>query len=113
MAKNFNELRKQVRSDPERAARVMQHKAAIEAAMDLAELRRRGEHTQADLARLMKVTQENVSRIERSAANGESPYLSTLSRYVAALGGRLEVNAVFDDETVPLALLDERSSERT
>jgi hypothetical protein len=29
-------------------------------------------------------------------------YLSVLSRYVAALGGRLEVHAVFDDETVTL-----------
>jgi hypothetical protein len=37
-----------------------------------------------------------VSRIEQE----EDVYLSTLARYVAALGGHLEVLAVFPEETV-------------
>jgi hypothetical protein len=35
----------------------------------------------------------------------EDLYLRTIARYVAALGGRLEVSAVFGDETVPLLRL--------
>jgi hypothetical protein len=40
-----------------------------------------------------------------STAASEHPnavYLATLARYVSALGGRLEVSAVFEDETVTL-----------
>jgi hypothetical protein len=42
------------------------------------------------------VSQSNVSRIEQE----EDVYLSTLARYIAALGGHLEVLAVFPEETV-------------
>ena len=46
----------------------------------------------------MEVTQANISRIERQ----EDLKLSTLERYIEALGGRLEVRAVFDDGDVLL-----------
>ena len=52
------------------------------------------------------MSQPNVSRIEQE----EDVYLSTLARYVAALGGHLEVLAVFEDETV--TLLREPGEER-
>lgn len=39
-----------------------------------------------------------ASRIERS----DNLYLSTLADYVDALGGHLEINAVFDDNVVSL-----------
>jgi len=42
------------------------------------------------------MTQANVSRIERS----DNLYLSTLAGYVDALGGHIEINAVFDDDVV-------------
>jgi hypothetical protein len=48
----------------------------------------------------LEVTPENVSHIER----GADVRLSTLDRYVAALGGRLELRAAFTDETVALSL---------
>jgi hypothetical protein len=54
----------------------------------------------------MEVTQENVSRIEHA----EDAYLSTLERYVRALGGRLELNAVFPDKVIPLGSLSRRKS---
>ena len=59
--------------------------------------RRRGIH-QTVLADALDVSQPNVSRIEAQ----DDVYLSTLARYVAALGGDLEVRAVFGDESVPL-----------
>lgn len=94
--KRFAELRKPIESDPVRSARVEEHKAAM-----LGELRRKLDLTQAVVADRLDVTQENVSQIERGEADVR---LSTLSRYIEALGGRLEVRATFPDETVALTL---------
>jgi hypothetical protein len=47
----------------------------------------------------MSTTQPNVSRIER----GGEMELSTLRTYVEALGGRLRISAVFDDQDFPVA----------
>ena len=48
---------------------------------------------------------------ESSSTHGreEDVYLATIARYVAALGGHLEVQAVFPDETI--TLLGEPASE--
>ncbi len=54
--------------------------------------------TQQVLAEALDVSQPNVSRIEHQ----DDVFLSTLRSYVEALGGRLEVRAVFDDLTVDL-----------
>ena len=79
-SQSFDNLRRQIDADPDRRARVEEHKTAM-----LAELRRSLDLTQAALAERLEVTQENVSRIERGEADVR---LSTLSRYVEALGGR-------------------------
>jgi DNA-binding XRE family transcriptional regulator len=92
--KGFGELRKQIDADPQRRARVEDYKAAM-----LRDLRRELDLTQAEMADRLSVSQENVSQIER----GESDIrVSTLSRYVEALGGQLEVRAVFPDACVQL-----------
>ncbi len=54
--------------------------------------------TQVDLAKALKMTQSELSKSERR----DDHLLSTLRRYVEALGGRLEVLAVFDDKQVRL-----------
>ena|SRR5438132_14399876 len=94
--KGFDELRKQVDADPARRARVEEHKAAM-----LGELRRKLDLTQVVVAERLDVTQENISQIERGEADVR---LSTLSRYVEALGGRLEIRAAFPDETFSLSV---------
>lgn len=94
--KNFDELRKQIDADPARRAKVEEHKTAM-----LGELRRKLDLTQAIVADRLEVTQENVSQIERGEADVR---LSTLNRYVEALGGRLEVRAAFPEETVALSV---------
>jgi transcriptional regulator with XRE-family HTH domain len=70
----------------------------MEAELQLAEVRRRRGVSQATIAEALEVSQPNVSRIEQQ----DDVYLSTLARYVAALGGHLEVRAVFPEETVTL-----------
>ena len=56
--------------------------------------------TQAQLAKALNVSQAQVSRIEHQA----DLYLSTLESYIAAMGGSLELVAVFDDTRVVLTL---------
>jgi len=51
------------------------------------------------VAKKLKVSLSNISQLER----GADPRLSTVAGYVDALGGKLEVLAVFDDETVPIS----------
>jgi len=69
----------------------------------LAEVRKARRLTQVQLAETMGTAQGDVSRIERQG----DLYLSTLARYVSAMGGRLELTARFDDgERVELAIGD-------
>jgi len=65
----------------------------IEQELDLGELRRALSVTQTDLAELMKVGQESISRLERRA----DPRISTLRSYVEALGGRLTIGVEFPE----------------
>ncbi len=98
--KNFNELRKELRADPEARARIEQYRHAMRDALALSDLRQARHATQAAVAHTLGVTQANISRVEHQ----EDVYLSTLRQYVAALGGELEVRAVFPDETVTLGV---------
>jgi DNA-binding XRE family transcriptional regulator len=97
---DFDELSEQVRREPGAHEEIEARKAGIRVAMKLGELRERRKFTQVALAEVLKTTQANVSRIER----GGNPYLETLDDFVGALGGRLEVNVVFDDEVIPLKM---------
>lgn len=97
-SKAFSDLSAEVRKRPGAAAEIDARKHAIIAAVRLAELREQMGKTQTQLAEVMGMTQANVSRIERS----DNLYLSTLADYVDALGGHIEVNAVFDDDVVSL-----------
>lgn len=97
--KPFAELAAKVKADPVRRARIEVEKQAMRDAIALAELRKQRGTTQTNLAEALDVTQANISRIEHE----EDLYLSTLRDYVAALGGELELVAVFPDATVTLA----------
>jgi transcriptional regulator with XRE-family HTH domain len=78
--------------------RVAAYKRLMDAELRLSELRSRRGLSQSAIAEALAVSQPNISRIEQE----DDVYLSTLSRYVAALGGHLEVRAVFPDETITL-----------
>jgi DNA-binding XRE family transcriptional regulator len=61
--------------------------------MALEELRSAKQATQSDMAELLSVPQSSISRIEQRA----DMYLSTLRNYVHAMGGVLQIQAVFPD----------------
>ena len=73
-------------------------KHAMNLQVRLVELRERRGATQSAVAGLLGTSRPNVSRIEAE----DDVRVTTLDRYVRALGGRLEVRAVFDDEAVNL-----------
>jgi len=64
----------------------------------LRELRQTLDLTQADAARAAEMSQPELSRLE---SRGDHR-VSTLRRYVEALGGKLEVSAVFGGKRVKL-----------
>jgi predicted transcriptional regulator len=66
--------------------------------MNLFELRRATGLTQVELAARAEMAQAELSRIERR----DDHLLSTLRRYVGALGGELEVVAIIGDKRVTL-----------
>ena len=102
MAKNFRILREELEreraKDPERFARFQQERQAAGDAFALAQLREQYGQTQVQIAEKLATTQRNVSRIEHA----ENLYLSALREYVEALGGELEIAAVFPDSRVLL-----------
>ena len=98
MANSFKKLSDPIDRDPARRARVESHKRAIEVALELAGARGQRGVSQTELAKRMKVSQANISRIEREG----DIQLSTLANYVGALGGELRIEAVFDNASVAL-----------
>lgn len=64
----------------------------------LAERRLALKLTQTDVAERMGVTKSRVSQIER----GEVATVDVISRYIEALGGRMQIAAVFGDDLLIL-----------
>jgi transcriptional regulator with XRE-family HTH domain len=89
MAKKFEELRKKMSA--ERRARNEKETERLLAEMPLQQLRAARELTQQQMAKLLEVNQSEVSKIEKRT----DMYLSTLASYIRAMGGTLEVRAVF------------------
>lgn len=63
----------------------------LRASIPLHELRRAREMSQATLAELLEMDQGNLSKLEQRT----DMYVSTLRRYVQAMGGELEIVARF------------------
>jgi len=98
--RKFSELRAETVRTPEAEAKVAAYKSAMRDVLAIEELRAGRRLTQEQVAEALGVSQANVSQIEHQ----DNIYLRTLSSYIEALGGQLEVRAVFPDETVVLVL---------
>jgi transcriptional regulator with XRE-family HTH domain len=94
MAKKFSELREKM-SPAARAESEREFQRMVKE-MPLRKLRTARELTQENLASVLHVKQSEVSKIERRT----DMYLSTLASYVKAMGGTLEVRAVFPNGEV-------------
>src|SRR5437764_15006001 len=69
-------------------------------------LREAAGKTQAEVADASKINQADVSRLE-SRENFADCQVSTLERYIAALGGQLELVAVFGDKRIAVTGVQE------
>src|SRR5579863_4988976 len=91
MARNYKEL--QEKMDPASRAENAQLVRDELQRMALDELRSAKRLTQVDMAEMLDVPQSSISRLERRA----DMYLSTLRNYIQAMGGALQIQAVFPD----------------
>ncbi|HVV75142.1 MAG TPA: XRE family transcriptional regulator [Mycobacteriales bacterium] len=67
---------------------------------ELADVRRRRDTTQTEMAMRMQVSQARVSKIERGDVTHTE--VGTLEAYIGALGGRLQMVADFGDVKVTI-----------
>ena len=106
MSRSLDRLRARIDADPARRRRVEDYKRAMRDALALSELRESRRVTQQQVATTLRVSQSNVSRIERE----EDVYLSTLRNYVEALAGRLEVAAIFPEGKILILPASQREA---
>lgn len=91
MAKKYSELQAKM-SPTAREASDREFRRLIEE-MPLQKLRNARQFTQEGLAKALDVNQSEISKIEKRT----DMYVSTLASYVQAMGGKLEIRAVFPD----------------
>jgi DNA-binding Xre family transcriptional regulator len=94
MAKNFKVLR--AKMSPASRARAKAAADRMNREMALDELREARKLTQEELAQQLGIGQAAVSRLEHRA----DMYVSTLQRMIQAMGGDLEIRAVFPEGSV-------------
>lgn len=102
MAKKFRDLVARTMS-PEAIARSTARAQKTLARMRLRELRRARQLSQQSIADDLGMDQGNVSKLEQRA----DMYISTLRRYIEALGGSLEIVARFPGGDVKISQFHE------
>lgn len=100
MTRSFSELRNGMSPASRKRASARTHAMLRE--MPLHELRQALDLTQEELAQALRVKQASVSKLERRT----DMYISTLARFVEAMGGQLEVHARFPDGDVKITSLE-------
>jgi len=92
--RNFRELREKM--SPERRAMNEAETERMLRELPLDQLRAARELTQENLAQIFGVSQGSISRLEHRT----DMYVSTLAKFIEAMGGQLEIRAVFPDGAV-------------
>ena len=100
MARRWKDVRAESGINKDSVAAHQERMLAEVRAHRLAELRTRQELSQIELAERMGVSQSRVSAIERGELT--TAELSTISKYITALGGRLQIIADFGGEKLVL-----------
>jgi transcriptional regulator with XRE-family HTH domain len=99
--RNFSELAE--RMSPESRKRAQIKAAYLSREMSLAELRRARDLSQEEIADVLHVGQAAVAKLERRT----DMYLSTLRRFLSAMGAELEISARFPDHVVRIQTFEE------
>jgi len=97
----FRELTKDF--SPERQARIAEKVLQLKQEMALVELRHARQQSQADLAARLHVHQPAIAKMERRT----DMYVSNLRRFIAAMGGTLEIVAHFPEGSVTITNFSE------
>ena len=92
MAKPLNELLKKVNPDVVRAAAERAEEEILE--IRLAMLREQLDLSQVEMAQRLGISQPSVANLEK---RGQEIKLSTLKRYVEAMGGKLTLDVLLPD----------------
>ena len=93
--KKWSEIRR--KHGPEGEGRIKRIKDEIILEMTLRQIREHvSDLNQTELGDLLAVTQVAISQLERR----QDAVLSNVARYIAALGGRLELLAIFGEEEI-------------
>src|SRR3970040_606730 len=88
---------------PERQARIRKRTQELLAELPLQELRQARALSQEELAEVLGLNQATVSKLERRT----DMYLSSLRRFVEAMGGELEITANFPEGKVRIQLVED------
>ncbi len=107
MARKYQELHDKM--SPEARARADALAAQLRAAMPLFELRRARQLSQEQLAATLGEKQPSISRLEQRT----DMYVSTLRRYIEAMGGQLDIVARFPEGEVSITQFGETDTEPT
>ena len=103
MAKSIKILREKM--SPGRRKKNQTEARKLIAEIALQELRQSLNLTQEEIARALDMKQASISKLE----NQEDMYISTLSRFITALGGRLKLVASFPNKEVVIDQFDMRT----
>lgn len=93
---SFAELR--ARMTPKAQAKAETEALRLDEEMNLAEVRRALRLSQDEIAQTLQIGQGSVAKIEKRA----DMYVSTLRRFIEAMGGELEIVARFPDHAVKI-----------
>ena len=101
MAKKFEALRNKMSLERQQAVEKRVQKIIAE--MPLADLRKARQLTQSQIGELLKISQASVSKMEGQT----DMYLSTMKKFVEAMGGELEIVAKFPEGPIRINAFSE------
>jgi len=107
MATSFRTIREKM--VPERQERIRRRTEELLSELPLQELRQARSWSQEELAEVLGLNQATISKLERRT----DMYLSSLRRFVEAMGGELEITASFPEGRVRIHLLEEIDEEKS
>ncbi len=94
---------------PEARAAAEAAATELDVEMNLAEVRRAMKLSQEEIGQTLQINQGSVAKIEKRA----DMYVSTLRRFIEAMGGELEIVARFPDHAVKIRNFSDLSEKPT